>query len=173
MLVRLAAEDARAVGAEVQVVDLRDLGLPLYDGDLEAASGLPEGAKKLKGLMRESQGFLIASPEYNSAMTGVMKNAIDWVSRPESDDEPPLVAFRGKVAALMAASPGALGGMRGLVQVRSILCNLGTLVLTEQVTVSSAYQAFDESGRLKDQGKAAEVKGLATSLIDFVKKHAA
>src|SRR5688572_20474350 len=103
-LVRLAAEDARAAGAEVTVIDLRDLPLPLFDEDLETENGLPENAKKLKALLREHDGFLIASPEYNSSISSVLKNAIDWASRPESDDEPPLVAFRGKVAALMSAS---------------------------------------------------------------------
>ena len=83
-LVALAAEAARAAGAEVTVVDLRDLALPLFDEDLEAASGLPDGAKKFKALLRASDGFLIASPEYNSSVTGALKNAIDWASRAES-----------------------------------------------------------------------------------------
>src|ERR1700761_7871691 len=109
-LAKLAAEAARGAGAEVTFVDLRDLALPIFDQDLEAAKGLPEGAKKFKTLLRESDGFLIASREYNSTIPAGLKNAIDWASRPESDDEPPLVAYRGKAALLLAASPGALGG---------------------------------------------------------------
>src|SRR5579862_9258125 len=111
-LLAIAVEAARAAGAEVTVADLRELALPIFDQDIEDASGLPAGAKKFKSLLTASDGFLIASPEYNSSITGALKNAIDWASRGESDDEPPLVAYRGKAAALCAASPGALGGLR-------------------------------------------------------------
>ena len=168
-LVRLAAEDARAAGAHVTVIDLRDLPLPLFDEDLESEKGLPENAKKFKALLREHDGFLIASPEYNSSITGVLKNAIDWASRPESDDEPPLVAFRGKVAGIMSASPGGLGGLRGLVHLRAILGNIGVLVLPDQLAVSSAHDAFD-GGKLKDTRKAKQVGDLAKTLVETVRK---
>ncbi|MEQ1852162.1 MAG: NAD(P)H-dependent oxidoreductase [Chthoniobacteraceae bacterium] len=169
-LIALAADAARAAGADVTVVDLRDLALPLFDEDLEAASGLPEGAKKFKALLRESDGFIIASPEYNSSVTAVLKNAIDWASRAESEGEPPLVAYRGKFAALCSASPGALGGLRGLVTLRSILANIGVLVLPDQVCISSAHEAFDESGKLKDERKAKQITALAKSLVNLVAK---
>lgn len=170
-LARLAADAARAAGADVTLVDLRDYAMPLFDGDLEEASGLPEAAKAFKKLMRESDGFLIASPEYNSSITGVLKNTIDWASRTETDDEPDLVAFRGKAAALFSASPGALGGLRGLVHVRSILGNLGVLVLPEQVSISTAHEAFDQDGQLKDPKRAKKVTGLAASLVAFLRRH--
>ena len=169
-LLALAADAARTAGAEVTVVELRELALPLFDQDLEDASGLPEGAKKFKALLRASDGFLIASPEYNSSVTAALKNAIDWASRAESDDEPPLVAFKGKVAALCSASPGGLGGLRGLVTLRSILGNIGVIVLPDQVCISTAHEAFDESGRLKDERKAKQVARLATSLVETVTK---
>ena len=169
-LVALAADAARAAGAEVTVVDLRELALPLFDQDLEDASGLPEGAKKFKALLRASDGFLIASPEYNSSVTAVLKNAIDWASRAESDDEPPLVAYKGKVAALCSASPGALGGLRGLVTLRSILGNIGVIVLPDQVCISTAHEAFDEGGKLKDERKAKQIVSLARSLAEFLTK---
>lgn len=169
-LIAIAAEAARAAGADVTVVDLRDLALPVFDQDIEDASGLPEGAKRFKALLRASDGFLIACPEYNSSITAALKNAIDWASREETDDEPSLVAFRGKAAALFAASPGALGGMRGLVTVRSILGNIGVHVLPEHVTVSVAHQAFDEAGKLKDERKAKQVASLAQALVTFVTK---
>src|ERR1700733_13055904 len=156
-LVAIAAEAARAAGAEVTVVDLRELALPVFDQDIEDASGLPEGARKFKALLRASDGFLIAAPEYNSSITAALKNAIDWASRSETDDEPSLAAFRGKAAALMSASPGALGGLRGLVTVRSILSNIGVLVLPDQVAISTAHEAFDDSGKLKDENKARQV----------------
>ncbi|MGH8046502.1 MAG: NADPH-dependent FMN reductase, partial [Chthoniobacterales bacterium] len=167
-LVHLAADAARAAGAEVTVLDLRDLALPLFDQDLEDVQGLPEGARELKSLMRESDGFLIASPEYNSSITAALKNAIDWASRAESDDEPPLVAFRGKTAALLAASPGALGGVRGLVHLRAILGNIGMLILPDQITIPAAHEAFDESGQLKDARKAAQIAALAKNLTEFL-----
>src|SRR5262245_45037477 len=113
-LAAIAAQGAREAGAEVTLIALRDFPMPVFDGDLEDASGLPEGAKKLKALFREHHGLLIASPEYNSSISGALKNAIDWVSREETDDEPPLSALSGKTAVLMSASPGALGGLRGL-----------------------------------------------------------
>ena len=123
-LVRIAALGATEAGAEISIVDLRDFPLPLFDEDLEAAEGQPENAKKFKKLMIEHDGFLLSSPEYNSSISGVLKNTIDWVSRPV-EGEPSLIAFSGKVVSLMSASPGALGGLRGLVHIRSILGSLG------------------------------------------------
>ena len=98
----------RRAGGEVTLIDLRDVAMPLYDGDIEAQEGLPPGARELKRLMLDHHGFLISAPEYNSSISAVLKNAIDWVSRPQPD-EPPAPAFRGKVAGLLAASPGNLG----------------------------------------------------------------
>jgi NAD(P)H-dependent FMN reductase len=169
-LAHLAADAARTAGAEVTFVDLRDLALPLYDGDLEEAQGLPEGAKRFKKLLIESDGFIISAPEYNSSITGVLKNAIDWASREETDDEPALVAFRGKVALLFSASPGALGGLRGLVHLRSILGNIGVIVLPDQLAVGSAHEAFDDAGALKDGKKAKKVASLVSGMVDLVKK---
>ena len=169
-LLALAAGAARAAGAEVTVVDLRELALPLYDQDLEDASGLPDGAKKFKALLRASDGFLIASPEYNSSLTAALKNALDWASRAESDGEPPLAAYRGKTAALCSASPGALGGLRGLVHLRAILGNIGVLVLPDQVCISTAHEAFDEAGQLRDERKAKQIAALAQSLVATLRK---
>jgi chromate reductase, NAD(P)H dehydrogenase (quinone) len=126
-LLRIAADAVRRSGGDVTLVDLRDYPLPLYDGDLEADEGVPDKAVKLAQLMLDHDALLIASPEYNSSITPLLKNTIDWVSRP-SKNIPGLAAFKGKVAALMSASPGALGGLRGLVHVRSILGNIGVIV---------------------------------------------
>lgn len=172
-LAKIAAQAVERAGGSVTLIDLRDLALPLFDQDLEDASGLPEGAKRLKTLMVESDGFVIASPEYNSSITAVLKNAIDWASRSESDDEPDLLAYRGKTAALFSASPGALGGMRSLVTLRWVLGNIGVHVLPEQVTISAAYDAFDVAGALKDDSKAQRVAGLAKQLVEFTIKHKA
>ena len=170
-LLNVATEAARGAGAEVTVVDLRDLALPLFDQDFEDANGLPEGAKRFKKLLREHDGFLISSPEYNSSITGVLKNAIDWASRAETEDEPPLVAFRGKVATLMSASPGGLGGLRGLVHLRAILGNIGVIVLPDQVAVSAAHEAFDDAGQLKDANKRKQVENLGRTLAEFLVRH--
>ncbi len=170
-LVKLAAESARHAGAAVTLLDLRDLPLPLFDEDFETANGLPENAKKLKALLREHDGFLIASPEYNSSITGVLKNAIDWASRAETDEEPPLVCFRGKTAALVSASPGALGGLRGLVHLRAILGNIGVTVLPDSISISAAHEAFDESGKLKDERKTKQLAKIAGGLAEFLIKH--
>ena len=169
-LVAIAADAARAAGAEVTVVDLRELALPMFDQDLEAEIGLPEGAKKLKALMRDADGLLIASPEYNSSITAPLKNALDWVSRTETDDEPSLVAYRGKAAAICATSPGALGGLRGLVTLRSILSNIGVLVRPDQVAIPVAHEAFDDAGQLKDERKTKQLAGLAKSLVEIAGK---
>lgn len=168
-LVRIAAAGARKAGAEVTILDLSDYRLPLYDGDLEEAEGVPDKAKALKKLFAEHDGFLFSSPEYNSSISGTFKNMIDWISRPEKG-EPSLVAFKGKSAALMSASIGALGGLRGLVHVRAILGNIGVLVLPDQVAISSSQEAFNEDGQLKDPKKLEQTLGLGRQLTELLKK---
>jgi NAD(P)H-dependent FMN reductase len=166
-LIRVGAESARAAGAEVTLIDLRDLPMPLYDGDLEAAEGLPGNARALKQMMIEHDGFLLSCPEYNSSITAVLKNALDWVSRPQPN-EPPAPAFRGKAAGLLAASPGNLGGIRGLFTVRQILSVLGTLVLPTQFGLARAAEAFDADGRLKDPAHQKSVDAVARELVTLL-----
>ena len=168
-LVRIAEAGARDAGAAVTHVDLRDYRLPVFDVDDEAADGKPDPAKALKQLMTEHDGFLIAAPEFNSSITGVLKNTIDWVSRPDDGYDSMLPAFRGKVVILMSASPGALGGLRGLVHVRSILGNLGCIVLPEQVAVMKAHEAFADDA-LIDERQQARVVGLGRTLAETVAK---
>lgn len=169
-LVNVAARGARNAGADVTVVDLRDLPLPVYDADLEEAEGLPANAVKLKELMLAHQGLLISSPEYNSSLTAVLKNAIDWVSRPGPPDEKPLIAFRGKVAALMSASPGGLGGLRGLVHLRAVLGNIQVIVLPQQVAVPKANEVFDASGDIRDPKQRESVEALGRAVAEVVTK---
>lgn len=168
-LVKIAAAGAKAAGAEVTYIDLRDLPLPLYDEDLEAQEGLPANARTFKDLMISHQGLLIASPEYNSSLTAVLKNAIDWASRP-APNEAPLAAFAGKVASIMSASPGALGGLRGLVHLRSILGNIKVLVLPDQVAVPKAYEAFNADGTLKDPKQQESIERLGDGLTKILLK---
>jgi NAD(P)H-dependent FMN reductase len=164
-LVKIAAQGAEEAGAEVTYIDLRDYPMPFYDGDLEDAEGLPENALKLKKLFEAQDGFLIASPEYNSGYSAVLKNTIDWISRKASEDEAPLSAFKGKAASIMAASPGALGGLRGLYQVRELLMNINVTVLPNMRAVSKAHEEFADDGSLKDEKLEQQIKGLGAQLV--------
>ena len=168
-LVKVAAEAARGEGANVTVVNWDEVALPLFDQDDEAEHGLPENARRFRNLLIAHDGFLISAPEYNSSITPLLKNAIDWASRAEPGD-PPLKAFKGKTAALMSASPGALGGLRGLVHVRAILGNIGVLVLPDQLAISKANEAFDDTGRLKDPKLQTGVEELGRKLVAILKK---
>ncbi|MDZ4815629.1 MAG: NAD(P)H-dependent oxidoreductase [Verrucomicrobiota bacterium] len=168
-LVKVAAQGAEEAGAHVTFIDLKDYPLPVFDQDIEDAEGLPQAAKNLKALFKSHDGLLIASPEYNSSISGALKNAIDWVSRPEKD-EPPLSAFTGKVATLLAASPGALGGLRGLVHVRSILGNINVIVLPDQLALPKALEAFNSDGTLKDAKSTERAKNLGRGLATFLQK---
>ncbi|MBH8562556.1 NAD(P)H-dependent oxidoreductase [Nostoc sp. CENA67] len=168
-LVKIAAGGAQAAEVEVTYLDLRDLPLPLFDEDLEAQEGLPANAVAFKDLLISHQGLLIASPEYNGSLTGVLKNAIDWASRP-SPNEPPLAAFADKVAAIMSASPGGLGGLRGLSHLRNILESLGVLVLPHQVAVPKAYEAFNADGSLKAPQKQEAIEKLGKNVANILLK---
>lgn len=168
-LVRVAAEAARAAGSEVTMLDLRELELPMYDGDLESSKGLPAGGRKLKDLMLAHHGFLISAPEYNSSISAVLKNAIDWASRPVPGEKP-LECFDGKIAALLSASPGALGGLRMLMHLRAILENIGTTVLPKQLAVAKAADAFDEHGTLKDAAQQKKVQQLCAELTEVTRR---
>lgn len=167
-LVKLALEGARAAGAEVTFLDLRDLALPMFDED-EEKKGLPPGAKRLKETMRAHHGLLIASPEYNSSVSGALKNAIDWASRPEPG-EPPLSCFNDKVAGLMAASGGALGGIRGMVHLRAILGNINVIVLPQQLAVGKVHEAIGEDGRLKDAKQQQAIENIGASVARTITK---
>ena len=169
-LIRIAAKGAAEAGAEVTLIDLRDYPMPLYDGDLEAASGLPPKALELKKLFLSHDGLLISSPEYNSGYSAVLKNAIDWVSRQSEPAEKSFAAFTGKYAALMSASPGALGGLRGLYQLRELLQNITVTVLPRMQSLPQAQAAFDDAGALKDEKMAKSVTGLGADLVATLQK---
>ena len=167
-LAAIAADGVRQAGAEVTLVSLRDYPMPIFDEDLEA-QGTPENAKKFKELMKAHQGFIIASPEYNSSMTAALKNALDWASR-KAAGEPGLAAFAGKAAALISASPGALGGLRGLVHLRAMLGNIQTLVIPDQYALSQADKAFNEDGTLKDPKSTEKVAAISKKLVELTAK---
>lgn len=149
-LVKIAAIGAKKKGAKVTYIDLKNYPLPLYDEDIESSKGIPENALKLKKIFQDNDGFLIASPEYNSSYSAILKNTIDWVSRPASADDVPLSAFNGKTASIMSAAPGNLGGLRGLYQLRELLLNINIIVLPQMQAISQSFDAFTNDGMLKD-----------------------
>lgn len=158
------------LGADCELVDPRRFDLPLYNADLEADGGLPAAVVELKQAFAAADGLLFCSPEYNSSITPLLKNLIDWVSRPASADEHPLAAYRGKVAALVAASPGALGGLRGLVHLRSILGNIGVHVVPRQYALAGAYGKFDDQGDLTDEEASKSLGAVMKELIETTRK---
>lgn len=164
-LVRVAAGVARDAGAQVTLLDLDDFEMPVYHGDHEAAGGLPPAAQRLREAFLAHDALLISSPENNASVPAALKNAIDWVSRPHAGQNG-LVPYQGKVAALLAASPGALGGLRGLQHLRAILQTLGVLVITEQFALPRAHEAFDADGALAEPRQRASVEGVVRRLVD-------
>ncbi len=160
-LLAVAVAAVRRAGVEITRVDLNDLPMPLYHGDLEDEQGIPENALKLIALIREHAGLLIASPEYNSYFTPLLKNTIDWCTR--ADDDP----FPGKIAAVISASPGQYGGVRSATHVRALLLHLGCHILPAQCNLSRAREAFDENGALKDPRSLEKVHAVAQQLVSM------
>tara|TARA_R110002095_G_scaffold140145_1_gene121762 strand:+ start:770 stop:1366 length:597 start_codon:yes stop_codon:yes gene_type:complete len=168
-LAAIAAKGASETGADVKLIDLRDFPMPLFDQDLEAREGKNESAKEFKKLLVNCDGILISSPEYNGSISGVLKNSIDWATRADEGDLPgSSAAFRGKVVSLMSASPSGLGGLRGLVHLRAILGGLGCIMLPTQTTISSAHEAFDDSGNLKNEKQQQQILNQGRELSTFI-----
>jgi chromate reductase, NAD(P)H dehydrogenase (quinone) len=172
-LLDTAVMGAVGVGAEVSKIHLLDLRLPIYDGDWEAERGLPKGALTFKKLVAEHQALLIATPEHNGGYTALLKNALDWASRPTDTDPSGLSIFAGKIAALVSASPGRLGGTGARIALRVFLVKLGVLVVPASFALSWADQAFNEQECLMDAnvekmvlGVGAALTKTATELVD-------
>lgn len=159
-LARLGAEALRGAGAEATLIDLGDFPMPIYHGDLEAADGVPPKAIELGRLMQSHQGLMIASPENNASVSSLLKNTIDWLSRIREFNP-----LDGKTAALMAASPGGFGGVRGLYHLRAILNTLGVEVLASQFLLPRAQQAFGADGQLIDPKQGEQLAKLAQRLV--------
>jgi chromate reductase len=159
----VAVAATREAGAEVTLVDLNELPMPLYHGDLEDESGLPENAKKLIALIAQHDALLIASPEYNSMITPLLKNTIDWCTR--DDDNP----FTGKVAAVISASPGAFGAVRSLKMAQQLLLHLGCHVMPGQNALAHADKAFDAAGKLTDARAEKSLRTLVGQLVATAK----
>jgi chromate reductase, NAD(P)H dehydrogenase (quinone) len=162
---RLGAMIAEANSIPSTFADLADYPMPIYNGDLEAASGQPENAHKLKNLMEAHTGIFIVSPEYNASFSPLLKNTLDWVSHIRDEGQAPLEVYRTRVFALGAASNGGTGGLRGLSQLRLMLeLGTGALVLPDQFLLPRAADAFDEHGHLKNKDQTEQFKTVIQKL---------
>lgn len=148
-LLAVAVELARQAELDVEHIELADYPMPIMNEDLEAEEGQPENATALRKLMFEADGLLLACPEYNSSITPLMKNVIDWVSRNESGGGD-LAPYENKKALLLGASPGRRGGKRAVATVRSILDSIGVEVFDKEFTLPGAGDAFDHRNQLRD-----------------------
>jgi chromate reductase, NAD(P)H dehydrogenase (quinone) len=161
-LANMAAAIAEEKGGTVVRATMSDFECPPYDQDVEVTKGLPAGAQALHDKLQSVDGFIIASPEYNSSMSGVLKNTIDWVSRFRPQP------FNGKQALLMAASPSMSGGKVGLWALRVPLEHLGARVYPDMFALAQAHQAFDSSGRIADQKLQKWFESTIDCFIDLV-----
>lgn len=160
-----AANIAARLGADVLYVDLRDLPMPFYDGDVES-KGMPANAGKLRNMMIDSNVIVIASPEYNASVSAVLKNAIDWASRTENA-HPSRQAFKGKTFVLMSASPGGGGGARGLNHLQTVIEDVGGkgVIYPRKIILPNAYDAFDNEGKLINLQKLSELQSVLQEVI--------
>jgi NAD(P)H-dependent FMN reductase len=169
-LAALATKELALADADVTRISLADYPLPIYDADLNAKSGPPANAVKLKQLLCAHSGIFIASPEYNASITPLLKNTIDWISVVRERDEAQLAMFQNRAFALGAASPGRSGGMQSLITLRQVLAiGCRAFVVPEQVTVPNATEAFDDMDQLKDTRAAAQLKLVVRKLIDYAR----
>ena len=172
-LAAIAAKEIALAGAEVTRISLADYPMPIYDGDLEAASAPPENAIKLKRMMMAHPGVFIASPEYNASVTPLLKNTLDWISRVRDGKEVPLAAYKNRVFALGGASNGQYGAMRSLLALRQVLeIGTGALVIPEQIAVNRAADAYDEMDNFKDERTAEILRSVVRRLIDMARQFA-
>jgi len=171
---RLAARAVKELlqaGTGVTWISLVDYPMPIYDGDIEAKSGPPENALKLKQLIMIHQGVLIVTPEYNASIPPLLKNTLDWISRVRERNEPPLSAFYNRAFALAAASDRNTGGMYALLALRQMLeIGAGALVLPEQFALARASEAFDEMDELLDERARAELLRVVQRLIEMAQE---
>jgi len=165
----VAVEGAREAGAEVTVVSLSDYTMPIFNEDEEAEHGIPDNAQAFKDLLISHDGFLIASPEYNSSYPALLKNALDWASR-QAGDEKMMQAYKGKVAGIMASSAGGMGGMRVLVVLRMLLENMGVIVAPNQKAIAKVSGLLDDNHVVSDDKTIKQLKGLGRETAQLCEK---
>lgn len=161
---QVAKSIAAGPGAEVKEIDLRELNIPIYDGDFQESGLASEPIKMLKSSIEWADLLIIASPEYNYGVSGALKNAIDWASRGNN-------SLEGKWAAIFGASVGILGTVRGQFQLRQILMALNVFVMPQpHVLIRSAQEAFNDDGSFKDIKTHEQLKKLIQGAIELVVK---
>lgn len=158
---------ALQAGADATLIDLAEYPANIYNGDDEASDGIPKTMQRLKKLMSQHDGFVVVTPEYNGHVTPLLVNTFSWLSRKE-EDEQGMIAFAGKKAAIMAASPGKLGGVRVIPRLREMLCELGVMVVPGSVALPRAMQAFDDEGNLHEASSVSAVKGQVERLLQSI-----
>ncbi len=162
-LAALAAKELAVLGADVTLISLADYPLPIYNADIEKDEGYPENARKLAQLIARHQGVFIATPEYNHSLPPLLKNAIDWASRPGLAKE---YKHRGRVYAIGSSSNGMVGGARALIDLRKVLATaLGAWVVPSQVSISQAGSAFDDAGHLVAEPPADLLRSVCQQLV--------
>lgn len=170
-LAAAAIKELVLADVDATMISLGDYPMPIYDGDLEVKSGPPKAAVDLRNMIGAHHGVLIVSPEYNSSVPALLKNAIDWVTRVRERGEPLGQVFRERAFAIGAASNGKLGGVRVLMALRQILTlGCGATVIPKQIALSRAAEAFDEMGALKDPNDADLLRGTMRQLIDVAQR---
>jgi NAD(P)H-dependent FMN reductase len=166
-LAAAAAHEFALAGAEVTRISLADFPLPIYDGDLQTKSGVPKHAINLKRMMSAHHGVLIVTPEYNSSVPALVKNTIDWVTRVQDAHETRGQVFRDRAFAIAAASENRLGGTRSLAALRLILSACHAVVIPNQLALSFANEAYDDTDRLKHPADIEALKALVRQLIEL------
>ena len=169
-LAAVIAKEFAMASVDVTRLSLADYPLPIYDGDLEAKSGVPKNAVSLERVMSAHHGIVFVTPEYNSSLPALVKNAIDWVTRVEDRGRSQGQVFREKAFAIAAASEGKLGGSRCLAALRLILSGCRATVIPNQLALSFADQAYDDAERLKHKADTDALRGLVTQLIDVAQQ---
>ena len=167
-LAKIALLAADKAGAETTFIDLHDYDMPLYSEDLLAEHGMPDGVIAFKEMLKNHNGFLITSPEYNGSLTGTLKNAIDW-GTVKADGEERMACWNGKIAGLLSTSPGGLGGIRGLHHLRTILAGIGTFVLPNHLAVGNSTTNLQNDTHITDEKLQQQVDTLATEIVRVVR----
>jgi chromate reductase, NAD(P)H dehydrogenase (quinone) len=169
-VLNVAIEGARAAGAEVTLIDLRDFPMPIFNPD-ECAEAFDENAARLQDILIEHDGLLIASPEYNGSVPGGIKNVFDWTSRPSAKYSKSVEVYKGKFAAIMTASPGSFGGIRSLAHMRGILTLMFVNVLPVEIAVTFANGKFEgDSAEMTDDKTKKILQDLGAALVDMIRR---
>ncbi len=169
-LAAVVAKEFALANVDVTRLSLADYPLPIYDGDLEVKSGVPRHAVNLERMMSSHHGIVFVTPEYNSSLPPLVKNAIDWVTRVEDRGRTQGQVFRERAFAMASASEGRLGGSRCLAALRLILSGCRATVIPNQLALSFADQAYDDGERLKHKADSDALQAMVTQLIDVAQQ---